>query len=58
MPGRVLVPGAQPDPSVHLDAADIYLDSFPFSSITSMLEAATRDVPIVASRAYSGMSRP
>jgi hypothetical protein len=57
VPGRVLVPGAQPDPSVYLDAADIHLDSFPFSSITSMLEAATRDVPIVASRAYAGMSR-
>ena len=57
MPARVLVPGAQPDPSVYLDAADIYLDSFPFASITSMLEAATRDVPIMTSRAYAGMSR-
>lgn len=57
VPARVLVPGAQPDPSVYLDAADIYLDSFPFASITSMLEAATRDVPIMTSRAYAGMSR-
>jgi glycosyltransferase involved in cell wall biosynthesis len=56
LPDRVLVPGPQPDPSVHLDAADVYLDSFPFGSVTSMLEAATRDVPVLASRAYPGLS--
>lgn len=55
--GRVVVPGPQPDPSVYLDAADVYLDSFPFGSVTSMLEAATRDVPVLASRAYPGLSR-
>ena len=57
LPGRVLVPGPQRDPSPYLDAADVYLDSFPFGSVTSMLEAATRDVPILASRAYPGLSR-
>jgi hypothetical protein len=57
LPGRVVLAGLQPDPSVHLDAADIYLDSFPFASITSMLEAASRDVPILASRMHRGMQR-
>jgi hypothetical protein len=53
--GQVLVPGPQRDPSTYLDAADVYLDSFPFGSVTSMLEAATRDVPVLASRAYPGL---
>ena len=57
LPGRVQVPGPQPDPSAYLDAADVYLDSFPFASITSMLEAGTRDVPVLASRAYRGLGR-
>lgn len=57
LPGRVLVPGPQRDPAVYLDAADVYLDSFPFGSVTSMLEAATRDVPVISSRAYSGLGR-
>jgi Glycosyl transferases group 1 len=50
--GRVLIPGLQPDPSRYLDAADVYLDSFPFGSTTSMLEAATRDIPVLASGQY------
>lgn len=57
VPGRVIVPGIQPDPSVYLDAADIYLDSFPFASITSMIEAATRGIPLLASRRVSGTIR-
>jgi hypothetical protein len=56
-PDRVLTPGLQRDPSAYLDAADIYLDSFPFASITSMLEAAARDVPILVSRMHRGMQR-
>jgi glycosyltransferase involved in cell wall biosynthesis len=56
-PGRVLVPGMQDAPGLFLDAADIYLDSFPFASITSMLEAAARGVPVLASRMYGGMQR-
>ena len=39
---RLRVPGPQPDPGPYLDAADIYLDTFPFSSVTSMLEASAR----------------
>lgn len=55
--GRVVLPGEQLDPTLYLDAADVYLDSFPFGSTTSLIEAATRDVPVLASRAYPGMSR-
>jgi hypothetical protein len=32
---------------VFLDAADIYVDSFPFPSITSMLEAGLHELPLV-----------
>jgi len=52
---QVALTGMQPDPSVHLDAADLYLDSFPFGSVTSMLEAATRGTPVLASRMHRGM---
>lgn len=55
LPGRVLLPGLSPDPAPYLDAADIYLDSFPFASVTSMLEAAARQTPILASRMHRGM---
>lgn len=56
-PGRVLTPGMQDAPDLYLDAADLYLDSFPFASITSMLEAAARGLPVLASRMYGGMER-
>jgi hypothetical protein len=55
--GRVIVPGLRSDPSPYLDAADVYLDSFPFASITSMLEAATRDLPVLTSRRHVGTTR-
>ncbi len=55
LPGPLLMPGVKRDPSLYLDAADLYLDSFPFGSITSMLEAASRDVPVLVSRMYAGM---
>ncbi len=57
IPGRVVVPGMQEAPGRFLDAADLYLDSFPFASITSMLEAGARGVPVLASRMYGGMQR-
>ena len=53
----VRVEGLQADPRPYLDAADIYLDSVPFSSNTSMLEAAFRGVPILVSRQYQEFQR-
>ena len=46
-PTRVHLLGTTPDYASTLAAADVYLDSFPFSSITSMLEAALYGVPVV-----------
>jgi hypothetical protein len=46
--GRIRAIGSQLDPSAYLDAADLYIDSFPFSSVTSMLEAGARGTPLVA----------
>jgi glycosyltransferase involved in cell wall biosynthesis len=46
-PTRVHLLGTTPEYASTLAAADVYLDSFPFSSITSMLEAALHGVPVV-----------
>jgi hypothetical protein len=48
--GRVHPVGPQPFPEMYLDAADIFLDSFPFSSITALLEAGARGTPILCYR--------
>lgn len=55
--GRAIFPGLRPDPLPYLDAADLYLDSFPFCSNTSMLEAASRSLPILTSRQHQGLAR-
>ena len=47
-PGQVLCMGTVPAPTRHRAAADIYLDSYPFCSITSMLESAALGTPVVA----------
>jgi hypothetical protein len=47
-PGQVLCMGTVPSPTQHRAAADIYLDSYPFCSITSMLESAALGTPVVA----------
>jgi glycosyltransferase involved in cell wall biosynthesis len=46
--GRVRVLGETPDTAVFYQAADIYVDSFPFLSITSLLEAGSYGVPLVS----------
>jgi glycosyltransferase involved in cell wall biosynthesis len=48
--GRVLAVGRHDDPSPFLEAADVYLDSWPLPSTTSFLEAATYGVPVLAFR--------
>ena len=47
LPTRVHLLGTTPEYAATLAAANVYLDSFPFSSITSMLEAALYGVPVV-----------
>jgi glycosyltransferase involved in cell wall biosynthesis len=39
--------GILEDPSLFRDAADVYLESFPFGSTTSLLEAALKGLPVV-----------
>jgi glycosyltransferase involved in cell wall biosynthesis len=47
-PGRVQALGVMADPSIYRAAADIYLDSYPFCSPTSMLESAVLGTPVVS----------
>lgn len=45
--GRIVVLGARYDNEVILMAADVYLDSIPFASITSLLEAGLWGLPLL-----------
>jgi hypothetical protein len=45
--GRIAAYAEQADPRVFFEAADIYVDSYPFVSSTSMLEAAAYGLPLV-----------
>jgi len=45
--GRVRAVGIQDDISSYLAAADIYLDSFPMTSLTSLLEAGQHGLPLL-----------
>jgi hypothetical protein len=47
VPGQILTFGERSDTAAFFDAADAYVDSFPFSSITSLLEAGLRSLPLV-----------
>lgn len=45
--GRIIGLPETPDPALAFEAADVYLDSYPFVSITSMLEAGGLGAPCV-----------
>jgi len=47
VPGRITGLPEQPDPSAYFEAADIYVDSYPFSSSTSLMEAAGYGLPLL-----------
>jgi hypothetical protein len=46
--GRIISLPEQDDPRLFFEAADIYVDSFPFVSITSTLEAASLGTPAIS----------
>jgi glycosyltransferase involved in cell wall biosynthesis len=50
--GRIRVLAETEDTAVFYQAADIYVDSFPFSSITSLLEAGSYGSPLVSQYPY------
>ncbi|WP_155831212.1 glycosyltransferase 61 family protein [Hyphomicrobium sp. 802] len=50
--GRIQAVGTQGSTDVYLEAADIYLDSTPIGSLTSMLEAALAGIACVSWRPY------
>ena len=45
--GRIIALGKRWDNDLRYAAADVYLDSIPFSSITSLLEAGSHGVPLL-----------
>lgn len=51
-PGRIRLVAETRDTGPYLDAADIYLDSFPFVSITSLFEAGLHGLPLVTRSAF------
>jgi hypothetical protein len=55
--GRIVTFAEQPDCKVYFEAADIYVDSFPFVSSTSMMEAAGYGLPLVTVFKYAPDAR-
>jgi len=45
--GKIRALGSRSDTRIFYEAADIYLDSFPFASNTSLLEAGSYGIPLV-----------
>ncbi|AVH62364.1 glycosyltransferase [Nostoc sp. 'Peltigera membranacea cyanobiont' N6] len=54
--GRIKVYEEREDTAVFYQAADIYVDSFPFVSNTSLLEAGSYGLPLVTRHPYSDAS--
>lgn len=50
--GRIQALGRLPNISTLLGAADAYVDSFPFASLTSLLEAGSHGLPLVTFRGH------
>lgn len=54
-PGRVHALGTRWDTATFYAAADVYLDSVPFSSITSLIEAGSRGLPLLGHAPAAGL---
>jgi len=54
--GRIKALGTMSETRVYYEAADIYVDSFPFSSNTSLLEAAGYGLPLVSYFPFSAQT--
>jgi len=52
-PDRIKIMGRQENTATFYEAADIYVDSFPFASLTSLLEAGSYGLPLVTFFPYS-----
>ncbi|PKP67810.1 MAG: glycosyl transferase family 1, partial [Alphaproteobacteria bacterium HGW-Alphaproteobacteria-8] len=51
-PGRVIALPETPDTARFYEAADVYVDSFPFVSNTSLLEAGLHGIPLVSRQPF------
>lgn len=51
--GRILAVGVRGDLAALYSAADVFIDSYPFSARTAMLDAAAAGLPIMAARWHS-----